>query len=973
MKTILTSLLILIFLNSFGAVPNISYSSGAKVYVAGSAITSLTPTNTGDPVTTPATVTTVAGLGGQAQTLAFNAAKTILYAPITNKHFVQQLTLPSTLATLAGTSSTTGAFLNGSGVAAQFNSPAGIAVHPLTGEVYIADQANNRIRKITTAGVVSTFAGTGTASSIDGAIATATFNVPRSLAFDTDGTLFILEGPGFGDAKIRKVNATSTTVSTVFTAFYNIGVNAWNFAFSKGNFYVSEVSGNKISKINLATGAMTILAGNGSLGSTDGIGNAAMFSGPRSIAVDDNGFVYVADYSNNKIRRITPNGLVTTLVGSGLDATTDGLGTAAAIRSPAGLAFDGVGNLYASSAGGSNIRKITVNSFSINPALPAGLIFDGTNGTIYGVPTVTSAAANYTITATNASGSSQTVVNIAVNSGDLGYHPLSLSNIFGNDMVIQQDTLAAFWGWGSVGKPVTITASWGQTVTAIPDANGKWLAKVQTPKAIAGQAPKYSVTFSDLNSTITLSNILIGDVWFFSGQSNMEFAMNTVGHLNAATEIANANYPNIRLFILPKTSSATPASNCIGIWKECNSTNVANFSAPAYFFARDIYNRAATQIPLGLVQTAYAGSVCEAWTRREVLAADVDLKTKYLNPYDANPVARGATTFYNAMIAPLVPFTLKGFVWYHGESNVATSGAGYTKLCTAMLQDWRSLWGNANLPFYFVQIAPYGNTADLTYNTAIVREAQSKLLDLSNTAMAVTMGTVTDVTNIHPVNKIDVGKRLALLALSKTYGENVLTSGPQMKAIAIQGSNVRITYKAETLGQGLITADGTYPKCFRIAGADKKFYNANAVIQGNEVVVSSPLVSTPVAVRYAFSDAPITNLGNVDGLPAYPFRTDSWSDAVYQSNIVSAIDELVYDKTIQVYPTMFGNEIIIKNETGIDQIILYNAMGKQLLKTSYNHETSAISINTEKMLSGIYLLMFKNNAGEEKTFKLIKR
>jgi sialate O-acetylesterase len=949
--------------------PIISYSCGAQVYSTGRAITPIIPTNTGALLPTPATVTTLLGIGGQAQTLAFNAANTILYAPLSNKHFVQQVTLPSTLTTLAGTSSTSGAFLDGTGTAAKFSMPNGVAVHPITDDIYIADQVNNRIRKITPAGVVSTFAGNGTSGSTDGAIATATFSAPHGLAFDTDGTLYILQGAVSDYSVIRKINAAGTTVSTVFTAFSYYGVNAWYFALSKGFFYVSEVTGNKINKINVSTGALTILAGNSSQGSTDGTGNAATFAGPRGVAADDNGFVYIADYGNHKIRRISPTGVVTTFAGSGLDVSTDGIGSAASIRTPAGLTFDGSGNLYVGSAGGNCIRKIVVNSFSITPALPAGLIFDGTNGSISGIPTAVSPATDYIITAKNTTGSSQTTVNIAVNAGSLTYIPLSVSNIFGNDMVIQQDTLVSIWGCGIPGQDVVITGSWGQTVTVKPDANCKWSAKLQTPKAIPGQAPKYTLTFTDINSTITINNILIGDIWLCSGQSNMEYAMN--GNV-PQTEIANANYPNIRLYLMPKTSSSTPLTNWIGGWKECNPATVLNCSAVAYFFGREIYNNPETQIPIGLVVAASGGTPCEAWTRREVLAATPEFKTKYLDPYDASPSIKGATTFYNSMISPIIPFNIKGFVWYQGESNVS-SATLYTKLCTAMLQDWRTLWGKANLPFYFVQIAPYGNATDLTYNSAILREAQTNMLTVPNTGMVVQMDIVSDITSLHPHNKPDVGKRLAQLVLSKTYGENILTSGPVMNSYTIEGSNVRIAYKAETLGQGLTTVDGTYPKCFRIAGADKKFYNAMAVIEGNEVVVSSELVTNPVAVRYAFSDAPVPNLRNIDGLPAYPFRTDSWTDAVYQSNIVNAIDISTYDKTIQVYPTTFGNEIIIKNETGINLIILYNAMGKQLLKTAYNHETSPISINTEKMLTGIYLLMIKNNVGKEKTFKLIKK
>jgi len=970
MKTILSLFFVFFIYNAFGATPNISYSSGVKIYNTGLGITPLTPTNTGDPVTTPATVTTVVSLTGQAQTLAFNAAKSILYVPLSNKHFVQQITLPSTVSTLAGTLSTTGSYFDGTGIDAKFNSPYGIAVHPNTGDVYIADQLNNRIRRITTGGVVTTYAGTGTAASTNGSITTASINSPRGLAFDTDGTLFVLEAPGYAASTIRKINSEGTSVSTLFTDFTNVYVNPWGFTYCKGYFYISEVTGNKINKIKASTGISTVLAGNGTIGLNDGIGNAATFNSPSGVAVDDNGFVYVADYSNSKIRRINPSGDVKVFVGSGLYANNDGIGTGAGIQTPGGLAFDDSGNLYVSSIYGNNIRKIVVNSYSITPALPAGLIFDGTTGIISGVPTEVSPVTEYSITAKNTSGISQTKVTIQVNSGEFTYTPLSLSNIFGNNMVIQQDTEASFWGWGTSGRDIVITASWGQTVTVKAGVDCKWSAKIQTPKAVPGTAPKYTLTFEDINSRITLNNILVGDIWICSGQSNMEYPMKPPLS-NSSIEIANANYPNIRLFSVVKTSSKSPSNNCIGGWNECSPATVLNFSAVAYFFGREIYNTIKTKIPIGLVMSAYGGSTCQAWTKRDVLAADPVLKTNFLDPYDASPTLTGSTTIYNSMIAPLIPFSIKGFLWYQGESN-AVNGSLYSRLCTAMLQDWRTQWGKPDLPFYYVQIAPWGDFVDLSYGSAILREAQSNMLTVANTGMAVTIDLADDVTNIHPINKQDVGKRMALLALSKTYGENVLSSGPVLKSYTIQGSRVRITYNPETIGLGLTTIDGSYPKCFRIAGVDKKFYNASAVIDGNEIVVSSPLVTIPIAVRYAFSNAPVPNLRNIDGLPAYPFRTDSWTDAVYQSNIVNASDELTYDNTIQIFPTQFEKEIFIKCATGIKRICLSNSTGTNILEYNYNIETSQISIKTEKLISGIFLLTIKSNDGKVKSFKIIK-
>jgi hypothetical protein len=341
--------------------------------------------------------------------LAFNANKSVIYAPLSNTNQVKTVTLPSTVAILAGSGLTT-PFADGTGIAATFNGLYGLAVHPLTGDIYVADVNNHRIRKITTAGEVTTFAGTGTATSVDGAIATATINSPRSLAFDTDGTLYVLQSNA-----IREIDAAGTTVSTISNAFTN-GTNAWNFSLSNGYFYASEVSGYKIDKISLADGSLSVIAGNGTAGSTDGQDSAATFSGPRGIAVDNTGYVYVADYSNNKIRSISPDGFVKTIAGSGANASTDGVGLSAAFKSPAGATLDGLGNLYIADAGGQNIRKVIISGYTISPTLPTGLSFDGKTGIISGKPTSISPATVYSISAFNGDGSSSTTITIAVQS-----------------------------------------------------------------------------------------------------------------------------------------------------------------------------------------------------------------------------------------------------------------------------------------------------------------------------------------------------------------------------------------------------------------------------------------------------------------------------------------------------------------------------------------------------------------------------
>lgn len=390
--------------------PVFAYSGNSFSYKINEAIIALAPVNNGGavPATIYGTVSTVAGLGGQAQGLAFNKNKTVLYTPLSNTNQLKLISLPTTVSILAGSGLTT-PFADGVGTAASFNGLFGVAVHPITGDIYVADINNNKIRKITTAGVVSTFAGTGVAGSMNGAIATATFSAPRSLVFDDEGNLYVLH-PAY--PAIRKIDALGTTVSTVCSL--TNGTNPYCFSFSNGYFYVSEATGGKINKINLADGSISVLAGSGTAGAVDGPGTSASFYGPRGIVVDNSGNVYVADYSNNKIRKISAEGLVTTIAGSGTNATTDGVGLSAAFRSPAGLCLDDLGNLYVGDAGGSNIRKVAVSGYTISPTLPAGLSFDGKTGKISGVPTAVSPATPYTISAFNSDGSCSTSLTIKV-------------------------------------------------------------------------------------------------------------------------------------------------------------------------------------------------------------------------------------------------------------------------------------------------------------------------------------------------------------------------------------------------------------------------------------------------------------------------------------------------------------------------------------------------------------------------------
>jgi mucin-19 len=465
MKTILTSLFVLVSCSLFAAAPIISYS-GPKVYTVGTAITSLTPTNTGGAASVFGTVSTVGTSGsGQAQALTFNADKTILYVPLDRSYKVMKIAMPYTLSLLAGSGVKGSA--NGIGTAAQFSMAYGIAVHPISGDIYVAESDSNMIKKINpTTGEVTTYAGIkGKPVTIDGNISVAKLNTPRALAFDESGNLYVAQT---GGGAIRKISADGTTVSTLVQTTTADGVtttyftNPWGMAYHNGFLYVTEVgsstAGHKVSKVDIASGLVTVFAGSGTLGFADGTGIAAQFSGPRGIVVDANGIVYVADYSNNKIRKITTDGVVTTIAGAGTNnVSTDGIGAAAAFRSPAGLTCDGMGNLYVADAGSSLIRKVAVdvnpnaNPYSVSPALPAGLTLNTQTGVISGKPTAEALAADYTITATNATGSSQAILNLTVNLAS------GLGNVLTNPLIVSANKNSVIRIQGEVGKNATAT------------------------------------------------------------------------------------------------------------------------------------------------------------------------------------------------------------------------------------------------------------------------------------------------------------------------------------------------------------------------------------------------------------------------------------------------------------------------------------------------------------------------------------
>jgi sialate O-acetylesterase len=453
---------------------------------------------------------------------------------------------------------------------------------------------------------------------------------------------------------------------------------------------------------------------------------------------------------------------------------------------------------------------------------------------------------------------------------------VKVPSIIGSNMVLQQNHSVKLWGWANAGEKISVETCWTEKpVTTTTGNNGEWLVTVDTPKA----GGPYTVSIKGTN-TITLENVMIGEVWVCSGQSNMQLAVNASN--NHKEEIKAANYPNIRLFHLQRKAAVDVQQDCTGSWTECSPQTVPGFSAVAYYFGRELHRK--LEIPIGLIHTSWGGTPAESWTRREYLLADDDFKTiieqsdKTLadNPkvMEGPGRAKIASSLYNAMIAPIIPYTIQGVIWYQGEANAARSYQ-YRTLFPTMIKNWRDDWGLGDFPFYFVQIAPYKD------QTPEIRMAQ--LIAYRNTPNTgiVVITDIGNVNDIHPKNKQDVGKRLAGWALHKTYGwEDVTYSGPLYRAMRIEGNKIRILF--DNTGSGLVAKGGdlTY---FTIAEEGKDFVPARAVIDGDTVVVSSDQVKNPAAVRFAWENSAEPNLFNKEGLPASPFKTDDRQWQIFSS------------------------------------------------------------------------------------------
>lgn len=461
---------------------------------------------------------------------------------------------------------------------------------------------------------------------------------------------------------------------------------------------------------------------------------------------------------------------------------------------------------------------------------------------------------------------------------------LKLPAIFGDNMVLQQGQTVPIWGWSAPGAAVTVKFA-GQEKSTHANKDGRWTVKLS--KLHASFTPE-SLTV-EAGETKVLTNILVGEVWLCSGQSNMEKPIgNQPGQkscLNAEEELAAANYPNIRLFKLDRVMSATPFDDIqkFDAWRSCDSNVLAStsFSAAAYFFGREIHTN--LNVPVGLVESSWGGTRIEPWTP-PVGFESVPSLSKITAPDTQTKIANTMpTVIYNAMIAPIAGFAIKGALWYQGESNCIGTNDDYLTYedkMKALVGGWRKIWNEGDFPFYFVQIAPF-KYYDAKINRVPSEETlpefwtiQSKAArHIKNTGMVVTTDLVDNLNDIHPRNKQDVGHRLALLARRNTYGEkDVVAMGPIFKRLKVRG-NTAVLQFSEVDG-GLESKNNEPLTWFTIAGEDGKFVPADAKIVGDTVEVSAASVEKPEAVRFAWKETAQPNFYNKAGLPAEPFRTD---------------------------------------------------------------------------------------------------
>lgn len=457
---------------------------------------------------------------------------------------------------------------------------------------------------------------------------------------------------------------------------------------------------------------------------------------------------------------------------------------------------------------------------------------------------------------------------------------LKLPAIFSNNMLLQQNTEVKLWGWADKGQTINISPSWSkQKYTTKADNSGKWNLTIPTP---AGSYQTYTISISDNKNNIIFNNVLIGEVWLCSGQSNMEMPMKGFKNqpvLGSNKNILKSKNKNIRLITVKRASSLSPQEDIIGEWTEATPETVKEFSATGYYYGRLLNEM--LDVPVGLILSAWGGSTIEAWMSKEMLSGFHDIKLPS-SEEDMKVPNRTPMLLYNSMINPIAGYTIKGCIWYQGESNYERPDQ-YPLLFEKMVSEWRKMWGQGKFPFYFCQIAPY-NYASIApaekqggkFNSAFLREAQYKSSQIIPHSGMVVLMDIGEEKCIHPQNKEVGGERLAMMALGKTYGMTGFAyESPTFKEMQIEDHKAILSFDNAPMW---LSSYGQELKQFEIAGADKVFYPAKAEIKRSKIEVSSDRVSKPVAVRYAFKDFVVGDLFSTEGLPLSSFRTDNWDE-----------------------------------------------------------------------------------------------
>ncbi len=460
-----------------------------------------------------------------------------------------------------------------------------------------------------------------------------------------------------------------------------------------------------------------------------------------------------------------------------------------------------------------------------------------------------------------------------------------LPSLLSDGVVLQRQTDAAVWGWAGPREAIEVTASWSRTpVATFADDRGSWIVEVRTPEA----GGPHTLTVKG-DTTVTVRDVMIGEVWLGSGQSNMEmplgdFGGGYTGVVNSEAEIAAAQDPDLRLFTVENRASAMPRIDCRGAWRACTPESARGFSATAYFFGREL--RRTLGVPVGLISADWGGTPARSWTSAEALGAFPRYEAALAHLRDmADPDARAVvvrerveisddmpSTLFNGMIAPLTNHAIGGVIWYQGESDRQRADH-YRELFPALIRDWRRRWDRGDLPFGFVQIAPFGYRNDAG-ETAALRDAQASALALPNTGMVVTLD-IGDPRDIHPKNKQEVGRRLARWALARIYGHAQIpdaAGSARLAGMRRAASGASLIVELAPAG-GALALRPTAANPFEIAGTDGRFGPAEAEVREGRLLLWSPDVADPVAVRYAWSAAPEAALFD-DGLPVAPFRLE---------------------------------------------------------------------------------------------------